>query len=269
MKILNIFLFLLVCFVWMDDVQGAKFRPETNRFSSRADNSEMNSYDFRINVIEHEGILIDAVSITDRNKQITSVPFDNGGHLLFTAKNMFLNVTKGTVSMDLPAGSGGYVCLVAGAGSHIEFAPDSFTITSSVSNADAVTAIFKGVEFPILPGETTRFIESNFMPAGASPVFEQNPGDFIPVVIFGSAYLDVDQVNIDSLLLDNPGLSGRAISCHPATIGDLNDDSYPDLMVEFEAKQSDSEGNVDYAILQGRLADGTLIKSISVLNLSF
>jgi len=269
MRILKIFLFLFLLSVHVDDVNSAIFQLDSDRFSSRTKNTGIYSYDFRITVIEHDGILIDAVTVTDRNKQRPFVPFDNGGHLLFTSGNVFLNVTKGIIAMNFPAGKGRLIRLVAGAGSHIEFEPDSFTITSSVSNASAVTAILEGIEFLILPGETTRFIETDIIPASVNVALNQNTGGLISVAIFGSAHLDVNHIKIDSLLLESPVLKEKAKSNHPATIDHLNDDSYPDLMVEFEANKSPLNGNFNYAILKGRLSDGTIIKGIPVLDFKF
>ena len=269
MRILKIFLFIFLFCIPANDVNSATFQSGSDRFSQRAKNIGMSSYDFRINVIEHDGILIDAVTVTDRNKQQSFAPFDNGGHLLFTSKNVFLDVTRGTIAMNLPAGKGRLVRLVAGAGSHIEFEPYSFTITSSAKNADTVTAILEGIEFPILPGETTRFIETNIIPSGVNVVLNPNTGELISVAIFGSAHLDVNQIKIDSLLLESPALKRTAKSSLPATIGHINDDPYPDLMVEFEANKSYLNGNFNYAILKGRLSDGTIIKSISVWDYKF
>jgi len=269
MRILKIFLCLFLLWVPIDGANGATFQSGADRLSQRAKKIEMSSYDFRINVIEHDGILIDAVTVTDRNKLQPFVPFDNGGHLLFTPKNVFLDVTKGLIAMNFPAGKGRLVRLVAGAGSHIEYEPQSSTITSSVKNADTVTAILEGVEFPILPGETTRFIETNIIPAGLNVVLNPNQEGVIPVAIFGSAHLDVNQINIDSLLLESRALNRTAKSSLPATICHINDDPYPDLMVEFNANKSPLNGDFNYAILNGRLSDGTIIKGISVPDYKF
>ena len=269
MRILKIFLCLSLLYVSANDVNSATFQSGTDRFSQRAKNIGMSSYDFRINVIEHDGILIDAVTITDRNKQNPFMPYDNGGHLLFTSKNVFLNVTKGLIAMNLPAGNGRLIRLVAGAGSYIEFEPRSSTITSSVKNADTVTAVLEGIEFLILPGETTRFIETNIIPSAVNVTLFPKTGGLISVAIYGSAYLDVNQIKIDSLFLESPALKRTAKSGQPATIGHLNEDSYPDLLVEFEANKSPLNGDFNYAILKGRLSDGTIIKSISALDYKF
>jgi hypothetical protein len=269
MRILKIFLLLFLFCIPVDDVNSATFQSGADRFGPKAKKIGMYSYDFRINVIEHDGILIDSVSVTDRNKHRPFAPFDNGGHLLFTSKNVFLDVTRGTIAMNLPAGKGRLIRLVAGAASHIEFEPASSTITTSVSNADAVTAILEGIEFPILPGETTRFIETNIIPSGVNVVLNPDTGGLISVAIFGSAHLDVNQIKIESLLLESPALKRTAKSNQPATIGHINDDPYPDLMVEFEANKSPLNGDFNYAILKGRLSDGTIIKSISALDYKF
>ena len=269
MRILKIFIFLSLFWVPIDESNSATFQSGADRLSQRAKNIEMSSYDFRINVIEHDGILMDAVTVTDRNEQHPSVPFDNGGHLLFTSKNVFLNVTKGLIAMNFPAGNGRLVRLVAGAGSHIEYEPHSATVTSSVKNADTVTAILEGIEFPILPGETTRFIEMNVIPSGLNVVLNPNTGRVISVAIFGSAHLDVNKINIDSLLLEGPALKRTAKSSQPETICHINDDSYPDLTVEFEANKAALNSDFNYAILNGRLSDGTTIKGISILDYKF
>jgi len=263
MRILKIFLLLLFVFAATDDVESAVFQSGAGRFGPKAKPSGMHSYDFRINVIEYDGILIDSVSVTDRNKQRPFAPFDNGGHLLLTSKNVFLDVTRGKIAMNLPASKGRFIRLVAGAASYIEFEPDSFTITSSVSNTDEITAILEGIEFPILPGETTRFIETHILPAGVNAVFRSNTPSVIAVAIFGSAHLDVNQIKIDSLQLESPMLKETVKSGRPAVISHLNEDSYPDLMVEFVTNKNYLNDDFNYAILKGRLSNGTLIKSIS------
>ena len=268
-RMIKILLFAFLLSAPVDDANSAIFKLGAGGSHSRAQRTGMHSYDFRVNVIEYDGILIDAVSVTERNKQSPYAPFDNGGHLLFTARNVFLNVTKGMIAMNLPAARGRLVRLVAGAGSHIEFEPDSFTIISSASNPNEVKAILEGIEFIIMPGETTRFIETNIIPAGVNVSFNQNPGGMISVAIFGSAHLDVNHININSLLLESPILMRDTKTERPATIAHLNEDSYPDLMVEFEANKSPLNDNFSHAILKGRLSDGTIIKGISVMDFRF
>ena len=72
-----------------------------------------------------------------------------------------------------------------------------------------------------------------------------------------------------NLLLESPDLVRDTKTERPATIVDLNEDSYPDLMVEFEANKSPLSGNFSHAILKGRLSDGTIIKGISVMEFRF
>ena len=105
-RMIKIGLFLFLLSAPVDDVNSAIFRLDAGGSRSQIHSTGMHSYDFRVNVIEHDGILIDAVSVTDRNKQNPYVPFDNGGHLLFTARNVYLNVTKGMIAMNLPAAGG-------------------------------------------------------------------------------------------------------------------------------------------------------------------
>jgi hypothetical protein len=52
-------------------------------------------------------------------------------------------------------------------------------------------------------------------------------------------------------------------------ISHINNDPYPDLMVEFEANKGPLNSEFNYAILNGRLSDGTIIKGISILDSKF
>jgi hypothetical protein len=49
----------------------------------------------------------------------------------------------------------------------------------------------------------------------------------------------------------------------------INDDEYPDLIVQFEANKNFSNDGFSYAILNGQLSDGTTIKGISGLHLKY
>jgi hypothetical protein len=234
-----------------------------NRFVSEAKKTGMSSFDFRIDVIEQGGIPLDAVTITRRKLQRPFVPADNGGHLLLTSKNIFMTVTNGTVAMNLMTGNGTLISLVASSGNSIEFEPYSFTITPSVTNTKAVTALIEGVEFFIPPGESTRFVEINTMKNDRIDLLPQNRNGLIPIAILGSAYLDVTHIEIDSLLLQHLTVDAEVKSNEPPAIQYVNDDSYPDLIVQFEAFKEYLNDGIRYTILNGQLTDGTIIKGIT------
>ena len=148
MRILKIFLFFLILLSAQANVANSSISQlDFNRFASEAKKTGMSSLDFRIDVIEQDVIPLDAVTITRRMLQRPFVPADNGGHLLLTSKNVFMTVTNGIVAMNLMAGNGTLISLVASSGNSIEFEPYSFTITPSVTNTQAVTALIEGVEF--------------------------------------------------------------------------------------------------------------------------
>ena len=85
----------------------------------------------------------------------------------------------------------------------------------------------------------------------------------IPIAIFGSAYLDVSSIEIDSLLLQHIAVKAEAKSKEPAAIQYINDDSYPDLIVTFDAYKRFLNDGFSYTILKGKLTDGTIIKGIT------
>lgn len=264
MRILKTYLaFLILLSAHINVANSSVSQLGLNRFDSEAKKTGMSSFDFRIDVIEQDGIPLFAVTITRSRLQRALVPVDNGGHLLLTSKNVFMTVTKGIVAMNLMAGNGTLISLVASSGNSIEFEPYSFTITPSVTNTKAVTALIEGVEFFIPPGESTRFVEINTMQNDRIDLLNQNSNGLIPIAILGSAYLDVSSIEIDSLLLQHLAVKVEVKSNEPAAIQHVNDDSYPDLIVKFEASKKYLNDDFSYTILNGQLTDGTIIKGIT------
>ena len=264
MRILIAFLFFLILFSGQVNVANSSIsQKDLNRLVSGAKKTGISSSDFRINVIEQDGLYLDAITVTNRNQQRPLAPADNGGHLLLTSKNVFMTVTNGIVAMNLMAGNGTLISLVVSSGNSIEFEPYSFTITPSVTNTNAVTAMIEGVEFFISPGESTRFIEINTIQNDRIDFLNQNSNGLIPIAIFGSAYLDVSSIEIESLHLQNLAGKVDVKLKEPATIHHVNDDSYPDLIVKFEAYKKPLNDGLNYTILKGQLADGTIIKGIT------
>jgi len=264
LQILKIFLLFLILLPAQANVANSSVSQfDFNRFTSEAKKAGMSSLDFRIDVIEQDGIPLDAVTITRRMLQRPLVPADNGGHLLLTSKNVFMTVTTGIVAMNLMAGNGTLISLVASSGNSIEFEPYSFTITPSVTNTAAVTALIEGLEFFIPPGESTRFVEIHTIQNDKIDFSDHSSYGFIPIAILGSAYLDVSNIQMDSLLLQHLAVKAEAKPREPASIQFVNADSYPDLIVKFEAHKKFLNDGFSYTILNGRLTDGIIIKGIT------
>jgi hypothetical protein len=263
MRILKIFLFFLILLTAQAHVAKSSISQlDFNRCAYGIKKTGISSLDFRIDVIEQDGIPLDAVTITKRMLQKPFAPIDSGGHLLLTSKNVFMTVTNGIVAMNLMAGNGTLISLVASSGNSIEFEPYSFTITPSVTNTRTITALIEGVEFFIPPGESTQFVEINTMQNDSINFPNQNSYGLIPIAIFGSAYLDVSSIETDSLLL-HLAVKLEVKSKEPAAVQYINDDSYPDLIVKFEAFQKFLNDGFSYTILKGQLNDGTIIKGIT------
>ena len=263
-RILKIFLFYLIFLSAAANVANSSVsKLDFHRFAAEAKKAGMSSLDFRIDVIEQDGIPLDAVTITRRKLQRPLMPADNGGHLLLTSKNVFMTVTTGIVAMNLMAGNGTLISLVASSGNSIEFEPYSFTITPSVTNTRDVRARIEGVEFFISPGQSTRFVEINTIQDDKINFPDQNNYGSIPIAIFGSAYLDVNNIEIDSLLLQHLTATGEVKPQEPASIQYVNADSYPDLIVKFGGIKKILNDGFSYTILNGQLTDGTIIKGIT------
>ena len=174
-----------------------------------------------------------------------------------------MTVTSGMVAMNLLAANGTVISLVASSGDSVEFEPYSFTITPSVTNTKAVAALIEGVKFSISPGESTRFVEIDTMQNNKIAFLDRNSAAYIRIVIWGSAYLDVSSIETGSLHLQNLALKVDAQSYEAPVIDHINEDAYPDLVVKFETNIKLFDDGINYAILQGHLADGTIIKAIT------
>jgi hypothetical protein len=264
MRILKTFLFPLILLVGLSNVANSSVYPlDLRRYISETKKTGISSFDFRVDVIEQNGLPLDAVTVTSSSEQRPLVPADNSGHLYLTSRNVFMTVTNGVVAMDLMAGNGTFVSLVASSGDSIEFEPYSFTITPSVTNTKSVAALIEGMRFSISPGESTRFVEIDTMQNSKIAFLNQNRKGLLRIAILGSAYLDVSNIETDSLHLQNLAAKLDAKSYELPVIDSINDDSYPDLIVEFEANTKLFNHGHNYAILKGHLADGTIIKGIT------
>lgn len=120
-------------------------------------------------------------------------------------------------------------------------APDAATIEAlgvNVTHRFPTTPAFKLVKMDIEPA-----------------CFNQDDKGVIPVGIFGSAGLDVTQINIDTL-----SLQGLPVNKYPPHYDFVNDDNHLDLIVQFE----DSDGRIasgnDHALLTGKLNTGAPIE---------
>ena len=97
------------------------------------------------------------------------------------------------------------------------------------------------------------------MKPGSFPnYFNLNGHSVIPVAIFGSATLDVNEIDVETLSLQGMTVkvAGRS-SKYLAHTEDVNNDGYMDVIVQFEDNDGWLEPNKDYLILGGNFYDGT------------
>ena len=112
--------------------------------------------------------------------------------------------------------------------------------------------------FAILEPENT--IEIDIKPGSYPNYFNQNEHGVIPVAIFGSAELDVNDINLESLSLR--GLVIEMVGKHNKYLAHyeyVNEDDYLDLVVQFEDSDGWIESGSDYVTLSGQMLDGTYI----------
>ena len=190
-------------------IKPAEFRNNTAGILSLR-NTE--SFDFRVQAIELDGIVLDTVTTIQQNNFQFASEFSNGGKVLFTPTSVFANVIAGTVDMEMIAYNGTVATVNLNAGHSIEFEPRSFTIISSMTNANPVSVYIDEVEFFVKPGERKQIVAIAIAPL--SPPDPANADDFeiIPVVIYGSPTLDVSRIDISSLLLSGHNIKINGIT---------------------------------------------------------
>jgi hypothetical protein len=232
---------------------------ESDLFSPIIDGTPIKSFDIGIEVIENGDTPFATITTIDEHKNRLLSNFSNSGQLLITQNSFIVNVVKGKISLDFFAYDSTLVTLAAGAGNGYEFEPKSFTITSFVTNNNRVSVFFDGVQFVVPPGDRTQIVEIDIMPVKKSHHLNPSAQGEIPVVIFGSTYLDVNSIEISSLNFGSLAVSTKGGAYYLASVDRINDDEYPDLVVIFEANDTFWSKDFSYATLNGHLSDGTII----------
>ena len=118
---------------------------------------------------------------------------------------------------------------------------------------------FDGVDYFIPPGKRSQIVEIEIITETNSHDFKTNIQGNTPVVIFGSAHLDVGNIDIESLYIENLTMTAIGDTHNLPTIVHVDDDEYPDLIVMFEDISRFFKKNINQATLRGNLTDGTII----------
>jgi hypothetical protein len=97
---------------------------------------------------------------------------------------------------------------------------------------------------------------------------KQNIQENTPVVIFGSAHLDVSTIDIGSLRIEDLAMRVKGKAHNFSTIVHVNYDKYPDLVVLFDDISQFLYKNNSTATLRGNLSDGTTINGKDNISIS-
>ncbi|UCG07083.1 MAG: hypothetical protein JSV83_00030 [Desulfobacterales bacterium] len=224
--------------------------------------------DYWVEVIEENGIQLATVTTFQQNNCNPLSTFKSHNGAMSTCYSVFADVMNGPVEMDFVAFDGRFATIIVNAGDGIEFKPDSFTISSPISNSDEVLVLVDGVKFLVNPGESNQIVTIDIMPVSKSTDHHQDNKEVIPVVIFGSAYLDVSNIDVNSLVLDGLAVKRDEQSNNLASIDHVNDDRYPDLVVNFENNHRSFSKDFSFATLTGNLSNGTIISGNDYFSIS-
>ena len=216
-------------------------------------------YDVGTEIIKNGDTPVATITTVQQHEQGSMFNYSNTGQILVTHNSFLVNVTKGNVYLDFYFNDETTVTLAAEAGNSYEFEPRSFTITSAVTNSSIVLVTFDGVQFLVPPGELTQIVAIDIMPPKKSYYPNQNAKGLIPVVIFGSSYLDVNHIEIGSLNFERLAVKTEGGTDYFASVDHVNNDEYPDLIVIFEADDTFLSNGFSDATLKGNLFNGTII----------
>ena len=239
-------------------VYGTILPSDISKFPIIGNGTQIDSFDFSIEKIEYDGMLLGSIT-TLRKYDGTSTMFTNGGQLLYTHNGIHVNVTAGDVALGFRGDNGLVISFASRAGNSFEFEPESFSIVASAANTNDVLVQFDGGEYYIPPGRRTQIVDFDIISETDSPNFAPNIRGTTPVVIFGSAHLDVSTIDIGSLCIEGLDMKVRGKVNNLSAIVAVDDDEYPDLIVMFEDISDFLYNGVGYATLKGILSDGTII----------
>lgn len=102
-------------------------------------------------------------------------------------------------------------------------------------------------------------VEFDIKPASGRHCIRVDGNGVIPVSIFGSEYLNVEDINLTTLKLSGLKLRMRSGVNQPCSLEDLNNDGYLDLMCQFEDSNEHWKPGYGVIVLNGELYDGTPI----------
>jgi len=260
MHAVRIILFLSIFLsVHFNIANGTLLPSDSSRSHITGNGTNIDSFDFRIENIEYDGIFLGSITTLHKHNSESFSMFNNGGQLIYTNNGIRVNVTNGYVTLSFLGYAGFVTSFVSSAGNCFDFEPESFTIKTSANNTKDVLVHFDGVDYFIPPGNRSQMVEIEIITETKSHDFKPNIRGNIPVVIFGSAHLDVSTIDIESLCIEN--LAMRIMGKAPilSTSKNVDDDEYPDLIVRFEDISHLLNGDISHATLKGKLSDGTII----------
>jgi len=260
MRTLNTIALILVLFWGHDNFAHSSVYPmESDWDSPLVHGAFIESYDIGVEIIKIGDTPLATITTIQQHEYGSLLNYSNSGQILVTHNSFLVNVTKGKISLQFYAHDGTIVTLAAGAGNSYEFEPKSFTTTSAVTNSNRVLVAFDEVQYFVPPGESTQIVDIDIMPAKKFYYPNQNAKGLIPVVIFGSMYLDVNNIEISSLNFESLAVKTEGGAYYLASVDHVNNDKFPDLVVLFEADDTFLSNGFSEATLKGNLFNGTII----------
>ena len=256
----RILLLLSIFFcVHTNNANGTTLPAELNRLHLSGNVTHIDSFDFKIENIEYDDIFLGSITTLRKHDNGSFSLLNNGGQLIYTHNGVHVDVTNGYVALSFSGYAGLVVTFALAAGNSFDFEPESFIIGASAKNLKDVIVNFDGTDYFIPPGKRFQNVEVQIISDTKSYDIKPNIKGKTPIVIFGSAHLDVGNIDIESLYIENLAKTVIGKTHNLSTIIHFDDDEFPDLIVMFEDISHIFTKNINQTILSGYLTDGTII----------
>ena len=227
--------------------------------------THISSFDFNVENIEYDDIQLGSIT-TLRKHEYGQLPMlSNGGQLIYTHNGIHVKVTDGNASLRFTGHAGQVITFSSGAGNSFGFEPESFTIDAPATNIKEVFLQIDGVQYVIAPGQRTQIVQIEIIQEIGSRHLIPNLQGNTPVVIFGSAHLDVSTIDIESLSIEDFAIKQQENERRLSTIVHVNDDGYLDMIVMFDDISHFFYNDISHATLKGYLMDGTIINGKGII----
>jgi hypothetical protein len=190
-----------------------------------------------------------------------------GDNLLVTCGSVTAKVLWGEVDTKFVSTSNVVATATLELGKGLSFDPITTTFAALKDNTAPVEVKINNEIIVVGQGSATKIGRFDIKPGSSDNTFNPNLYGVLPVAIYGSASLDVRNIDLSSLKLQglNVKLTGKKSAHYLSHFQDIDEDGFLDLVVHFEDSTGWQTPGSDYAILTGNIVNGPSIEGFDLI----